>query len=245
MCLLAVLFQVIDDAPVVLAANREEFYSRGGESPRLLDSLAAVGGVDPTHGGTWLGVNASGLVVAVTNRHKTRPPQSPRSRGLLVRSLLRYGSVEEAESWTRQSLDPDQYDGCNLLLIDARRCLVLHLGDNPETRSLPPGIHVLSNRDVNDPGDQRVTFVAEWLNARSPTTQAESLATLQELCALPEVCFRFADRGTVSSSLLALPRRWEDGVYLHAQGSPNLTPHLDVSHLLRALRDRAASTTTA
>src|SRR5438270_389628 len=96
MCLLALLYRVADDAPVVVGANREEYYQRGGDPPRQLDGVAAVGGVDPSHGGTWLGVSAGGFLVAVTNRRKSRLPPRPRSRGLLARDLLGQKSAAAA-----------------------------------------------------------------------------------------------------------------------------------------------------
>src|SRR5438105_825565 len=66
MCLLALLFRVVPDAPVVIGANREEFFARGGEPPQFLDVPGrAIGGRDPAAGGTWLGVNYRGLLVAV------------------------------------------------------------------------------------------------------------------------------------------------------------------------------------
>ena len=37
MCLLALMFRVVEDAPLIVGANREEFYSRGGEPPQVLD----------------------------------------------------------------------------------------------------------------------------------------------------------------------------------------------------------------
>src|SRR5437762_2476906 len=89
MCLLALFFRMVDDAPVVVGANREEFYARGGEPPQLLDGPGhGVGGRDPVAGGTWFGVNGRGVLVAVTNRMKTDAPAQPRSRGLLARELL-------------------------------------------------------------------------------------------------------------------------------------------------------------
>src|SRR5579872_1957695 len=89
MCLLALYFRVVEDAPVVVGANREELYARQGEPPRVVDGpLRAVGGVDPQAGGTWLGVNERGMLVAVTNRPRTVVSPQPRSRGLLVRELL-------------------------------------------------------------------------------------------------------------------------------------------------------------
>src|SRR5437763_506886 len=89
MCLLAMLYRAVDGAPLLVAANREEAYARGGTPPALwAEPRAVVAGVDPQAGGTWLGVNAHGLLVAVTNRRLSHPPERPRSRGLLVRDLL-------------------------------------------------------------------------------------------------------------------------------------------------------------
>jgi uncharacterized protein with NRDE domain len=89
MCLLALFFRMVEDAAVVAGANREEFYRRGGEPPRLLDGpIPAIAGVDPVAGGSWLGVNAQSVLVAVINRRKSELPARPRSRGLLTRELL-------------------------------------------------------------------------------------------------------------------------------------------------------------
>ena len=69
MCLLALFFRAVDDAPLVVGANREEVYARPGEPPRILQGASrAVAGVDPAAGGTWLGLNEHGLLAAVTNR---------------------------------------------------------------------------------------------------------------------------------------------------------------------------------
>jgi hypothetical protein len=247
MCLLALLYRVASDAPVIVGANREEYYLRGGDPPRRLDGVAAVGGVDPTHGGTWLGVNVHGLLVAVTNRQKTRLPASPRSRGLLARDLLGLPSTAVAAEEALRQLDTDRYAGCNFLCADASGAVVIHAGDWLRARPLPPGVHVLSNRDVNDPTDARVVYTLEWL-ARQPTTVLANGATAVEalcrLCACTEppgapLCFRHHQRGTVSSSVIALRRPFWDSLYLHSQGAPDRTPYGNVSDLLR-LQDAEA-----
>ncbi len=75
MCLLALFYRVVEDAAVVVGANREEAYRRGGTPPQLhADRVRWVGGVDPAAGGTWLGVNVYGVLAAVTNRRKDRRP---------------------------------------------------------------------------------------------------------------------------------------------------------------------------
>ena len=116
MCLLALFYRVVEDAAVVVGANREEAYRRGGEPPRLHDGPCRwVGGVDPAAGGTWLGVNEHGVLAAVTNRRKDARPARPRSRGLLVRDLLGCPTAAAASELAVRELDADRYDGCNIV----------------------------------------------------------------------------------------------------------------------------------
>src|SRR5262245_60311744 len=240
MCLLAILHRVCSDANLVVAANREEFYARGGDPPRRLDGVDAVAGVDPARGGAWLGVNARGVLVAVTNRPKSVAPASPRSRGLLARDLLRQGSAVEAAAAAARELDGGPYAGCNFLCADQQAAVVVQAGDWLRVRPLPPGVHVLSNRDLNDPSDYRVGFALEWLARHDLSTAAAAVAALQRLCRLREpaggpMCFRLELRGTVSSSILVLRSDLREGAYLHAQGPPDATPYADVSPLLHQL----------
>ena len=51
----------------------------------------------------------------------------------------------------------------------------------------------------------------------------------------PAVCLHGKDRGTVSSSLLALRQPLSESIYLHAPGPPDSSPYEDYSHLFRQL----------
>jgi uncharacterized protein with NRDE domain len=239
MCLLAIFFRAVPDAPLVVGANREEYYARGGTAPQMLTEPApAVAGLDPVAGGTWFGVNAHGLLVAVTNRPKTKTPADPRSRGLLTRDLLASRSAADALRQATDALGSGRYAGCNLLCADAERVAVVHASDWMRVRLLPPGIHVLANYDVNDASDPRVHFALDWLGQVGYATGTECLHALEMLCGravAPAICLRGKDRGTLSSSLVLLPPRVDEGVYLHAQGPPDTTPYDDYSHLLRQL----------
>src|SRR4051794_8734693 len=78
MCLLALFYRVVEDAPVVAGANREEFYRRGGEPPRLLDGPSPpVAGLDPPPGGARLGVNEAGGLGDHHNPAESRVPDDP------------------------------------------------------------------------------------------------------------------------------------------------------------------------
>jgi hypothetical protein len=175
------------------------------------------------------------VLVAVTNRAKSVPPGEPRSRGLLARDLLGAGSAREAAERAATELDSGRYAGCNLLCADGRDCLVLHGGDWLRMTPLPPGVHVLANRDVNDPTDRRVEQARQQLGGRNLTSWGEAWPALRELCSSEGICLRAAERGTVSSSFLVLPGAIQEGIYLHAQGAPDRTSYVDQSHLLRGL----------
>ncbi len=248
MCLLTLFYRVVEDAPIVVGANREEFYARGGEPPQLLDGpLRNVGGRDPTAGGTWLGVNERGLLVAVTNRRKSQPVESPRSRGLLVRQLLGCISAAEAVELASRELQQHPYAGCNVVCVDPERAVAIHAGDWLRVRLLPPGLHVLANSDINDASDRRVAHIHAWLGQWTYPTSAECVEALQQVCTqhepeFPPICYHGPLKGSVSSSLIVLPTGVGGepidlgrGRYLHAQGPPDTTPYEDVSYLLRQL----------
>jgi hypothetical protein len=245
MCLLALLFRVVEDAPVVLGANREEDYRRGGEPPRLHEgSCRFVAGVDPVAGGTWLGVNEHGVVAAVTNRFKEEKPERPRSRGLLVRDLLNCPTASAASQLAVRELDANLYDGCNILCADADSATLIHGGDWLRVRPLPPGLHVLTNGDANDERDPRLGFAAYLLGREGYRyrASADCVEMLRQTCARnepgePALCLRGDERGTTSSSIIALRPAPAKSVYLHAQGPPDQTPYTDYSDLLRQMAE--------
>ena len=242
MCLVALFFRVVEDAPVVVGANREELYSRGGEPPRLLDGFCrAAAGIDPVAGGTWLGVNEHGLLVAVTNRPRTKSPPQPRSRGLLVRDLLACPDVRAAVELGSRELSGGRYAGCNVLCVNREAAYVLHAGDRLRVQLLPSGLHVLTAADLDDPGDRRLGYALEWLHQRGYQTADDAVAALKDLCSQrgngsPPICLRGEQGGTVSSSILALRQPPAPSLYLHAQGPPDRTPYQDYSFLLEELQ---------
>ncbi|GIW79433.1 MAG: hypothetical protein KatS3mg105_1240 [Gemmatales bacterium] len=226
MCLFVLCYRVCDDAPLIVAANREEYFARGGEPPRLLPGVRAVGGYDPRGGGTWFGVNAFGVMAAVTNRPKSSLPSKPRSRGLLVLDLLQHQSSSLAAKHAIAELDANRYDGCNIICADFDQATVIHAGDWLRVRTLPPGIHAISSNDVNDASDGRIAYALGRLSPSKGTSLKDYIRTLQALCGetecQPPICWRDAERGTVCSSIVALKKDLARSLYLHADGPPRL-----------------------
>lgn len=146
MCTLILAWQVFDDAPVVVAANRDEFYERPSEPPRARDwEVPVVAPKDARADGTWLGYNEHGVLVAITNRWQGEDVTGERSRGLLVRDALAYESAEAATRFVERELDGRTYDGFNLVIADASAALLIEYDRGRQVTNLEPGIHVVVN----------------------------------------------------------------------------------------------------
>lgn len=245
MCILGIRFQTLPGCPLALLANREESYARPAAGPRVeaatRDPVPWLGGIDLVAGGTWLGINAAGLVVAVTNRPKGLVPAEPRSRGLLCRSLLAFRSAQEATDAGLRQLNSFPFAGCNLLIADAVAAVVIEAGDELLVQRLVPGLHILTNGRLNDPDDRRIARVRAELSRREIRSAAEWIDASKQICRLqagdgqPAVCLAGSDRGTVSSTVATLSEPTGDAQYWFAGGPPSTTEYVDLSESLRAL----------
>ena len=112
MCLLAVQYQLVPESPVLVAANREEFYERPTQAPSIQSGKPRIlCGTDAQAGGTWLGVNQNGLFIGVSNRRRSRPTYPTRSRGVLCRELLKADSALQARDRAMDEIASGKYDG--------------------------------------------------------------------------------------------------------------------------------------
>lgn len=148
MCLIVVGWHVHPDYPLIVAANRDEFYARPTASAaRWPDDNSIMGGIDLEAGGTWLGISESGRFSAVTNVREPGMPQGSQSRGALPRDFLR--STVSALTFARQ-ISHDAYSGFNLLLSDGDSLVYCSNRSSPP-RLLSPGIYGLSNHLLDSP----------------------------------------------------------------------------------------------
>ncbi|WP_049899487.1 NRDE family protein [Halococcus agarilyticus] len=159
MCTLVVAWQVFADAPVVVAANRDEALDRPSEPPSVIaEEPRIVAPRDADAGGTWIGYNEHGVFVAITNRWTDADLAGERSRGLLVRDALDCESAEEAARLVERAVAADEYEGFNLLVADANAAVLCEWDGGLRTGNLGPGVHVVMN--VGAIG--RVTIPASW-----------------------------------------------------------------------------------
>jgi uncharacterized protein with NRDE domain len=248
MCTLIVLDRVVPGLRLVVASNRDEFYSRPAAAPARVEAGEAghpafVAPQDLEAGGTWMGLNARGLFVGLTNQHTATPRMNRRSRGLLVRDALRRPTARAVAEDMRDGLEA-KYNPCNLLFADGNDSFLTRLReDGVRTQELGPGIHVVGNRDLEDPSWPKVRRIRDAVGRIDLTGPFESLfeGLVSVLSShsggenpLEHVCVHTPAYGTRSSAILALGEdRWR---YWQAEGPPCEAKYRNCTRLLDELR---------
>ena len=143
MCLILFAVRPGADMPLVVAANRDEFYARPAEAAHFwADHPQVLAGRDVEAGGTWLGVTRTGRFAAVTN-FSDPSDDAPLSRGALVADFL---TGRDTASTYAHHLDTPRYRGFNLLLWDGRE--MVYTSNKAPTQTLEPGYYGLSNAEL-------------------------------------------------------------------------------------------------
>lgn len=149
MCLIVFAWRPGNALPLLVAANRDEFYARPSAALAQWPQAPGVyAGRDLEAGGTWLGIGPRGRFAAVTNIRAPQTARAPRSRGELVAGFLS-GEVPlaaYAETITGQA---HAYAGFNLLLGDGQH--VCYLASHHAPRLLAEGVYGLSNAGLDTP----------------------------------------------------------------------------------------------
>lgn len=151
MCLIVIAWHAHRDFPLIVAANRDEFFQRPTESAHWWqDAPGLLAGRDTLRGGTWLGVTKQGRVAMVTNyREPPTGPRAPESRGALVGDYLR-GDMPAADYLHDITTRRANFDGFNLIAGDRGELWFLGKRE-PGPRALGAGIHGMSNGDLDAP----------------------------------------------------------------------------------------------
>lgn len=246
MCLLAIQYRSVPEAPILVAANREEAYDRGSLLPSIQAGKPRIlCGIDTKAGGTWLGVNQQGLFVGVCNRHKMLSPLVPKSRGVLCREMLRTNSSRQAVDLAMEELSTGKYDGANFIIADQESGWVVHGTDEIEVVELPDGLSIISSGDVNDLRDERGKLCRRLLTLQTLDSAVKFLARASQAFSRPPapegrpgMVVRGKERGTVSSTLIALGKKPRDAIFQYASGAPDQAKYEDYSPLLRDILSR-------
>ena len=217
-------WRVSPDYPLIVAANRDEFFDRPtapaafwGDQPNVL------AGRDNAAGGTWMGITRNLRFAALTNVRESRDtfnPDAP-SRGKLVSEFLSARRRPDTYSKSVSRLG-SQYNGLNLLVAD-REMMYYYCNRGNTLKELPPGIYGVSNHALDTPWPKlesaRESFtrsvskmpdyeaIFEMLNDDSPAPDEllpETGVGVEWERVLSSIFVKSANYGTRSSTIVAV-----------------------------------------
>ncbi|MBJ9984265.1 NRDE family protein [Acinetobacter sp. S40] len=166
MCIVALAWQVLEQTPICLLSNRDEFYARPTSQLHVWSNSSIIAGQDLQSGGTWMGVTASGRWAIVTNFRDGQDKKTYHtSRGTLIEDFL---LSEQTPIRFAQQLErvQQQYAGFNLFLGDQTQAVYMsNRGEAPQV--LAKGVYVVSNGLMSEHWEKtkhlRIRFTQEFL----------------------------------------------------------------------------------
>lgn len=152
MCLIVFSWRPDSETPLILVANRDEFYQR----PTLpvhfwKDHPYILGGRDLEAGGTWLAFSRKGRFAAITNFRELPVPEGKISRGALVKDFL--AKDISPETYLNSIIqNKNHYAGFNLLL-GTQQQIFYYSNKAPDEhyQILSPGVYGLCNHLLETP----------------------------------------------------------------------------------------------
>jgi uncharacterized protein with NRDE domain len=154
MCVIFFAYRQHSEYPLVLLANRDEFYERPTAAAGVWqDAPEIFAGRDLVHGGTWLGITKTGRFAAVTNYRDPSAARGKHSRGNLVGDFLK--STEPVEDYLEKiKMRAAEFSGFNLLVGEfspKNEALGYYSNRENKVRILAPGLYGLSNHLLDTP----------------------------------------------------------------------------------------------
>lgn len=172
MCLIVFAWKIVPTTPLIVAANRDEFYARPTEPAHAWkESPHLFAGKDLQAGGTWMGIYtdpqnpSTTRFAALTN---VRSPHNMKkdaiSRGKLVSDYLN-STLSPQDYIAKIKKAAYKYNGFNLLVGNNQTLIWFSncgYGRNNNGKPLAPGIYGLSNALLNDPWHKVIQSRAQF-----------------------------------------------------------------------------------
>jgi len=211
MCLIAWNWQPGEPNPLLLVANRDEFYARPTAALHWWEEAPILAGRDLQAGGTWLGVSRSGRLAALTNHRDPAMTRSDApSRGDLVSQFLR-GEMSAGDYLTQLQPQAALYNPFNLLVFDGTTLMGLQSRDE-RILTMAPGVGAVSNADFHTPWPKLSALRLGLQNslAQGPASDAQLLAMLHDRtpaadAALPATGIALDLERALSAAFVAMP----------------------------------------
>lgn len=227
MCLIVFAWQLVPDCPLVLAANRDEFFERPTAPAGWWPDFPQVyAGRDLRNGGTWLGITRDGRFAALTNiRTPNETKTGRRSRGMAAADYLT-GHATPEDYIAEISAETEHYNGFNLIVGTPDKLIWFNNRDHDDTRNghaLKPGLYGLSNDKLDTPWPKVVRTKAQFASLLCQGAPQDAYfemltdTTRASDCRLPKtgidiewerilsaVCIESPNYGTRSSSVVQI-----------------------------------------
>ena len=241
MCLLIVLVGVDAGYPIIVASNRDERRGRKSAPPGLFvgSRHRLLSPRDREQGGTWIAVSEHGMFAALTNITAEPKVEGAPSRGHLPHKALDADDLEQAVATITREVADGSYNAFQLLLSDGRQVRVLrHARHELQVQTVASRLVVLSNEHAV--GQLQLPELEPVLGAGLDLPGRFALLAPVLLqtggAGRHAILKRGAEYGTVSSSLIGVPRSdprqlvWE-----YAAGAPDAVPYRSYGNLGRRL----------
>jgi uncharacterized protein with NRDE domain len=190
MCVIYFAYQVHSHFPLILLANRDEYYDRPTLSASYWPDFPQVyAGRDLVGGGTWLGVSMAGRFAALTNFRESAERKKTLSRGMLVADFLtsNESSVEYLRRIQRVSA---KFSGFNLFVGEVRDNtfnLYYYSNRGRSIEKVESGIFGISNHLLDTPWPKVIKGKRRLAEILSHNFSIEeSFKLLEDKCVAPE-----------------------------------------------------------
>ena len=242
MCSIVILKKSENEWPLIIAANRDEMNNRKSLPPgrHWKDKLHIFAGKDLLAGGSWLGVNDSGVVAGIMNRKNCLGPmENKKSRGELVLNALDHEDAVKSSN-AIVKIQKDNYRGFNMFIGDNSNSYWIKSEETSldiECINISDGFSMITSHDRNDLNSSRIkNYLPKFSLSREPnptknewndwekllgSTYSEDGVPLSAMCIKTDMGFQ-----TVSSSFIAIPSskyklNINKPIFRYANGSPD------------------------
>ena len=250
MCTLIVLYKLLKDYPVIALHNRYMEKDSEEYPPRRMGDVVCP--IDAASGGTWIGCNGKGLLLAITNQETETLENPRRSRGLLALDVLR--GCETADDAKELLLDPATrapYRSGNFVVVDEESGHHIVWDVDTHHFEVSPGLYTVGtvtvvprirwserSRRIHEGSERRVSRARELLSGFRPRSVDEAIEELVKVSAdhaygktESSICWHHPVNRQTSSTLIALGA--EPRVY-YCPGNHCESPYVDYSGVINS-----------
>jgi len=180
MCLILIAYRTHPRYPLIVAANRDEFYDRPTAPATFWETEPPIlAGKDLRSGGTWFGISRQGRIAALSNFRDPRTVKKDApSRGSLVTKFL-LGAFPAADYLAALQQRAAEYNGYSMIFGNWQQ-LYVYSNKGAMPPLLQPGIHGLSNHLLDTPWPK----VSQGKNALAAVLAKGGEPAVEELFAL-------------------------------------------------------------